>query len=134
MIIRNATKKDIADCLKITKFEKDKYWNKKDFSRSINHRDVIFLVAEEKDKVIGYILGFIAPTKKDDGMISETRVNVKYRKKGLGTKLVNAICNEMFKKGVKEVYAEIDPPLLKFYRDSCKFKETHKWIEVSKKK
>jgi len=134
MKIRRARKEDLEECLEMQKLDGGKYWNKDDFVKSIKDKLVIFLTAEEDKKILGYIIGFHSPTKRSDVMIHETRVNKKQRRKGIGTKLVNEFCKYAFKKGGKDIYAEIEPKLLKFYKNSCKFKITHKWIEVKKTK
>ncbi len=132
MIIRKGNKGDAKYC--VTIMDKESHLNESDFSSSSEDNDVLFLVAEENKKVLGYILGFIVPTKRTEALIHETRVDKKERNKGIGKKLVGTFCKEIFKKGVKIIYAEIEPQLLKFYKDACEFKESGKWIEVSKTK
>ena len=129
MKIRSAQKKDISACLSL---HKEKYWKSKDFEEAIKKRDVVFLVAEER-KIVGYVLGFVVPTKRNEAMLHETRVHTKERNKGIGTKLVNECCKRLFKKGVNEIYAEIDKEHLPFYRDACKFSVSGKWVEVKRK-
>lgn len=128
MIIRKAKNKDINQCLKICKKQ---YWKKKDFEESIKDKDVVFLIAE-KEKVIGYVIGFIVPTKRKEALLHEVHVDKKERGNNIGTKLVKEFCKRIFKKGVKEIYAEIDKELKKFYMKSCKFKKSGRWIEVKK--
>lgn len=133
-IIRKSSKKDVPGCIRLSKLDNQSYWKSTDFKKSIINKDVTFLVAEENKKIVGYILGFIVPTKRTESLIHETKVDKNERGKGIGTKLVNAFCEENFKKKVKVVYAEIKPEVLKFYRDACKFKESDKWIEVARHK
>ena len=134
MLIRKAAKEDSEECMRLFELNNEKYWEISDFSSSAEHADVIFLVAEEGGRIVGYILGFVIPTRRNEAMIHETRVHRKERGKGIGTKLVDAFCNEAFARGAKEVDAEVAPKHLKFYRDACNFKELHKWIEVGRKK
>lgn len=134
MIIRKGKAEDAKNCVRISELDKESHWEITDFEESTKDEDVIFLVAEEDKKVIGYILGFIVPTKKTEALIHETRVHKDYRGKSIGTGLVDAFCKEIFNRGVKTVSAEIEPKHLTFYRDTCKFKESAKWIEVSKSK
>jgi len=134
MIIRKGKPEDAERCLSIFRADKESYWEAKDFERSAKDNNVVFLVAEENKKVIGYILGFIVPTKRTEALIHETRVERTKRKQGFGTELVNSFCKEIFKRGVELIYAEIEPELLEFYVDACKFEESGKWIEVAKKK
>ncbi len=130
MIIRQAKKSDVKNCLLIRKQDKT-YWTQQDFEKSVVDKDVVFLTAENK-KILGYIIGFINPTKRTEALICETRVDKKERGKRIGTKLVDAFCREAFKKGAKAIYAQIEQKHLAFYRDSCKFKITHRWTEVTR--
>jgi len=134
MLIRRGKKEDSEECMGLYKLDNEKYWEISDFRSSAEHADVIFLVAEEDNRIVGYILGFIMPTRRKEAMLVETRVHRKERGRGIGTKLVDAFCREAFARGAKEVEAEVEPQHLKFYRDACGFKEVHKWIEVSRKK
>jgi len=134
MIIRKGRKSDAIKCLNLQKLDKESYWKQEDFEKAALDEDVVFLVAEEDKKIIGYVLGFIVPTKRTEALIHETRVDRRKRRKRVGTKLVNAFCKEIFKKGVKVIYAEIEKDLLKFYMGACKFKESDRWIEVAKYK
>ncbi len=101
---------------------------------STKDKAVVYWVAEDKKKVIGYILGFVVPTKRTDALIHEVRVLKSYRGKNLGKKLVDACCKELFEKGVKNIYADIEPDLEKFYCKICKFKKYNNWVGVVKKK
>lgn len=134
MKIRKAEIKDINRCIKLSHQEKEHYWSKKDFHDAVKNKDVEFYVAEHNEKIVGYSLGFIVPTKRDEALLHETKVDIKYRGKKIGTKLVNKICKKLFSRKLKTIYAMIEPELKPFYIKSCKFKETNKWIEVSKKK
>jgi ribosomal protein S18 acetylase RimI-like enzyme len=134
MLIRKGTKEDSEECMRLFELDKEKYWEISDFRISAERADVIFLIAEEDGRIVGYILGFVIPTRRNEAMIHETRVHKKERGRGIGTKLVDAFCSEAFSRGAKEVEAEVEPELLGFYRDACSFKELHKWIEVGRKK
>jgi len=134
MKIRKGKMSDSKGCFSLCKQDKDTYWKVNDFQKSVRDKDVVFLVAEENGEIIGYVLGFVVPTKRIEAMVHETRVDKNQRGKKIGTKLVDAFCKELFQLGVKTIYAEIEPELLKFYRDSCKFKESGKWLEVVKTK
>jgi ribosomal protein S18 acetylase RimI-like enzyme len=133
MLIRKATKEDSEECMRLYELDNGKYWEISDFRSSADQADVIFLVAEEDGRIIGYAIGFVMPTRRREAMFVETRVHKEDRGRGIGTKLVDAFCREAFERGVKEVEAEVEPQHLKFYRDACDFKELHKWIEVGRK-
>lgn len=133
MILRKAQKRDVDGCFKLAKQEEEGYWEKNDFYNSLKNKDVGFYVAEENGKIVGFCKGFITPTRRKEALMHETRVDKKYRGKRIGTKLVNAVCDSFFNRGIKIIYALITPKLRPFYIKSCKFKETAKWIEISKK-
>jgi ribosomal protein S18 acetylase RimI-like enzyme len=134
MLIRKGTEDDSEECMRLFELDNEKYWKISDFRSSAEHVDVIFLVAEEDGRTVGYILGFVMPTRREEAMIVETRVHKEERGRGIGTNLVDAFCREAFARGAKEVEAEIEPQHLRFYRDACGFKEVHRWIEVDRKK
>ena len=134
MNIRKAKKEDPGICLDIDHRDNEYYWEPLDLENSIEDQHAIFLVAEEDQKVIGYIIGFIVPTKRIEAMIHVTRVDIPERKRGIGKKLVDAFCEEAFKRGVDIVLAEIVPELLGFYRDVCGLEEKGNWIAVGKRR
>lgn len=134
MKIRKATQKDVKKCADIQKLDKKTSFKKSDLKYAIKNRDVIFIVGEESGEILGYTIGYIDPCLRKDVLISETRVDKRLRKKGIGTKLVEAFCKECFKKNKKEIAALIRPKHIKFYVKSCKFKKRDAWIEVVKRK
>lgn len=127
MNLRKATLKDIDQCLNL--IEDSNYWGRKDFEKSLNE---IFIIAED-DGIVGYVIGFVVPTKTTEAMVHECRVYSRERGKGIGTRLVEEFCKEASARGVNIVYAMIDPELRPFYIKSCEFSETGSWIEASKK-
>ncbi len=133
-IIRQASRNDAEDCYRLIQSDGDSYWVLDDLERSTEDLATIFLVAEEKHTVIGYIQGFILPTKRSEALIHETRVRREDRGKGIGSELVHSFCREAFARGSNLVLAEIEPDLLEFYRDSCGFSERGNWIEVGRRK
>lgn len=132
MKIRKARLADIKECLKIQKSDKEgNYWKEKDLQNCIKNNHVVFLVAE-KEKVIGYIIGFVVPSKTNEAMVHETRVLKKYRGEKIGTLLVNELNKKLFQEGAKTIYALIEHKLLPFYQNSCKYKKSAEWIQVEK--
>ena len=133
MKIRKGKTRDAKKCLKLQKSWKESFWKEKDFIRSSKNKDAIFLVAEEKKEIIGFILGIINLVKRDEAYLQETRVHKKRRNEGIGTKLVNAFCAEAKKRGVKEIFSEIETEHIPFYIKTCKFKDRGKHILIMKK-
>jgi ribosomal protein S18 acetylase RimI-like enzyme len=134
MRIRDGRAGDAEECLKLQTLDNEAFWEASDFWNSAHHDDVIFLVAEEGNELLGYILGYITPTRRSEALIHETRVHRRMRRKGIGTKLVNAFCEKSFEKEAKVVLAETGPEGISFYCDACGFKEVNKWIEVARRK
>jgi predicted N-acetyltransferase YhbS len=128
--IRNAGRVDAAECCNLAESDGVSYWRQQDFEASAE--EAIFLVAEDGGHVIGYVLGFILPTKESEALVHETRVKVEERGKGIGKDLVDAFCEEAFRRGVEIVLAEIEPEHLEFYRDRCGFVKKGSWIEVGR--
>lgn len=132
MRVRDGRPNDAEECLKLQTLDNEKLWEALDFRNSAHHDDVIFLVAEEDSELLGYILGYITPTKRSEALIHETRVHRRMRRKGIGTKLVNAFCEKSFEKGAKVILAETAPEGITFYCGACGFKEIDSWIEVAR--
>ncbi|MGM5484067.1 MAG: hypothetical protein ACQER9_04095 [Nanobdellota archaeon] len=68
---RNAKEKDAEKCLKLSQQEGDKNWTLDDFKKSVQNENSIFFVYEIKNEILGYILGFVVPTKTDEANIHE---------------------------------------------------------------
>ena len=132
MLIQKASVKDIETCLKLAQQEGETYWAFQDFDQATTNKNSIFLAATEDDKILGYVIGFIVPTKTNEAMIHETRTDLASRGKKVGTKLVEAFCDEAFRRGATVIYALIEEELKPFYLDACHFNETGMWIEASK--
>ena len=104
MKIRKAKEKDLKYCeilSRINELQLDtrKYPDKKYFREFLGP---LFLVSEEGDEVIGYILG----EKEKAGLSSLNlmAVDKKYRGKGIGKLLLNKFCENSKKIGLKEIY------------------------------
>jgi ribosomal protein S18 acetylase RimI-like enzyme len=134
MIVREAEKDDARGCIDLCRSDGVSYWRSSDFEGSSESDNAIFFVAEEGSEIIGYVLGFILPTKRTEALLHETRIKKQERGKEIGTKLVNAFCEEAFGKGAEVVLAEIEPNLLGFYAESCGFEERGQWIEVGRQR
>ncbi|MBU0760924.1 MAG: GNAT family N-acetyltransferase [Nanoarchaeota archaeon] len=132
MKIRNGKTKDANECLTLQKLDKENFWKKKDFVLSAKDKGVIFLVAEEKDKIIGYITGSINLVKRNEAFLQETRVDKRRRRGKIGTNLVNAFCETAKKKGITKIFSEIEREHIPFYIESCKFKDRGKHILIKK--
>jgi predicted N-acetyltransferase YhbS len=132
MIIRKALVSDAEAAFALIKEDKADSFSSEDFRRAAIHDDAIFLVAEE-NRIIGYVIGFICPTKKADCMLAETRVIAEYRKKGIGMRLVEEFCKEAFRKDATNIFAEVDAKDAEFYSKNG-FRKSTEWIELVRTK
>ncbi len=134
MQIRQARLDDAERCFRIFLKDNEEYWTQEDFRSSAVDDSVIFLVAEEQDNIVGYILGFFVPTRKSEVGLHETRIDRDRRGGRIGSALVNAFVRFAFERGAEIVSADVEEALLPFYRDACGFKQAGEWIEVSMKR
>lgn len=134
MKIRKATKKNIEKCLFVQELDRDKEWNKNDLNNILKNKKNIFLVAESDNKILGYVIGYTDPCMQKDAIVHEVRVDIRKRRQGIGTRLIEALSLEFFKRDITNVSALIQPQHLDFYVNSCKFKRKLNWIAVSKEK
>ena len=94
----------LADLEKVTEIEKASFpdpWSKSYIKKLFEKHPNGFVIAELSQKIVGYILGH----KKLGGSasIKTIAVNPDYRRKGIGTKLINFIIKRLKKEGAKEV-------------------------------
>ena len=133
MKIRSARKKDVPAIIKI-EIEEDKrnyYLKKEDLIEDIkDKRNVVLIIAEENNEILGFVVGDISPVKRTEGFVHSIMIKRRYRNKGAGTLLVREICSRLFKKGVRKIYAMVEKETLPFYKN-CRFKLTHKWLEMT---
>lgn len=117
IIIRKAKKSDFDSILKLAKqlwdTEKVFFSNLKDdyfadeqakslLLKNILKRKNHFLVAEENNKIIGYIYGYVSRAdlyKKKVGYIDQIVVDEEYRRQGICNKLMNSFTEIMKKYG-----------------------------------
>ena len=135
IIVRQATDGDISACLEVSVSRKDAFFQERDFLRALKDEDAIYLVAEADGKVVGYIMGYVNPTKNDEVMIQSTMVHADYRNRGVGSMLVKSLADRAFNRGVKHVYAEVEDGPDRFYA-RCGFRKEYEWhsMRLSKKR
>jgi len=91
MLVRVAAAADVPACVEVSASRTDTFFVEKDFLNAINDKDAIYLVAESDGKVVGYIMGYVNPTKNDEAIIQSTMVHASYGNKGIGSMLVKAL-------------------------------------------
>jgi len=133
MIIRKAEFKDVPSCLEVQTSQGDNTFLEHDFRNSIIDPNAIFLVAEHNQQVIGFILGFIVPTRRREATIHSTMVHKQHTQMGVGSLLVQNFAELAFERGVEMVYAEVEEGPDKFY-EKCGFKKVMVWHSMALKK
>lgn len=79
------------------------------------YRDT-FLVVENKEEVIGFVIGI---TQKDEGHILVIAIRDDYKKKGIGTFLMKKLMEIYEKKGIKKLKLEVrvsNVPAISMYK------------------
>jgi len=133
LTIRKAEFRDIPFCLEVEASHEDSTFSEHDFRNSITDSNVIFLVAEQNQKVMGFILGFIVPTRRREATIHSTMVHKQHCQKGIGSALVRNFAKLAFEQGVELIFAEVEDGPDKFY-EKCDFKKTMIWYSMILKK
>ena len=92
---------------KIAEIERECFslpWSEKSLEEELTNDGAIFLVAMEDEKVVGYMgANFIM----DEGYITNIAVTEKYRKKGIGSKLLQKMCEEAYKRNLSFLTLEV---------------------------
>lgn len=107
MKISPANKSDIGGCLALLQETKEKHFNRKKLDIAIQNKNTIFLVAKEKAKIVGYVIGYISPCNYYDAILQETRVAIAHRKQGIATKLIKGFLEVCKRQKVKCIGAVI---------------------------
>lgn len=108
MSIRVATRWDIRHVLKVDRLAFAQQWNYEAFERALKD---IFLVCEEK-KILRKVVGFVVARRSEGAeraMILKVAMHPRHRKKGVGTRLVQAALDELAKLHVREVDLHVHP-------------------------
>ena len=125
--ISKATKQDVGGIIKMIKqtcdyhYEIDKYYKpfsyyknlEKEVSKSLKDKNMIFLLAKLDTKIIGYCEGGIGKDSnytlpRQIGYIYTLIIENKYRRKGVGKKMLNKLMKWFKNKKVKNIELEAD--------------------------
>jgi N-acetylglutamate synthase-like GNAT family acetyltransferase len=128
MKIRKAKQGDVQECLKLAK----KRWGKKDLKKALGDT-AVFIVAEENQGIVGFVIGFVNPCKPSQAVIQDVTKAKKTMGKGVGQALVKAFFHTVFEQGAKKVVVKTKRKNVWFY-ESCGFGETGRLVQLSKKK
>jgi ribosomal-protein-alanine N-acetyltransferase len=133
--IRNARLEDCMMCVELSKIEEftqpDGSHVPYDYLKSYIDEDEMFLVAEVKGRVVGYILG--EPLKGKIAYVALLTVDSQVRGKGIGRKLIDAFLKRCSEKELKYVFGfapKFNKRTIEFYR-KCGFKEGKEHIQFA---
>lgn len=141
MKIRKATKKDLGQISKVVKTEFDRIFKEKwSDSTSIQfvkyfYKIGIIYIAEDKQKILGFIIGRLEPIGEGMAMVVEgLAVDSKYQKKGIGSLLVKKLEEYAKSKKVYLTYLTTRKgiPAVKFY-EKMKFKKSKDVVILGKR-
>lgn len=104
MNIEKATLDNIQEMLKIEKKAFVSHWSKQTFIDELSAENGYYIVAREGDRILGYT-GFRHVL--DEGHITTLAVHHKFRKKGIGQKLVEQLINGAKNKELKKLFLEV---------------------------
>jgi len=95
----------ISDSVKIEKlakisFPKNRTYSKSYFEKCLKKYPETFIIAENKEKIIGYAIGQF---KEDRGEIISLAIEPGFRRNGIGTTLSNFLINHFQKRGAKKI-------------------------------
>lgn len=125
MVVRSANKKDLEKILEIEKNSFDYPWPKRAFKWNIGDEGCIFLVSEEEELVVGFIIASLDPMPiihninkvlKVLGLegrfervahIQNLAVDPQFRRKGVASKLLNKSIEICSKKHIKHIRLEV---------------------------
>ena len=130
MMIRKAVPNDIPLCLGVQASRNDGFFKESDYENSVGNPLAIFLVAEVRSKVVGYVLGYVNPTKHQEALIQSTMVHASHGNRGIGSSLVRGLTDVAFDElGVTTIYAEAEKGPDRFYQ-KCGFRQAHVWSSM----
>jgi len=131
--IRLAKLEDCKKCAKLSRIEELRPAQSDFISEAYFHifvdKDELFFVAEEKEEIVGYILG--EPMKGKMANLGLLTISSKVRGKGIGKKLIQTFRKKCDEKGLKYIllYApKFNKNTLEFYK-KCGFKQGKEYIQ-----
>jgi len=108
MRIREAAEADLEQVLAIERQSFLHPWSEPFFSRLL--REAIFMVCEEEREVVGFLVGeldSLPGQKGPSGHLLNLAVSPHYRRKGVGTRLLEAFLRLCHQAGSTNVYLEV---------------------------
>jgi len=107
---------NIDEMLKIEKKSFASHWNRQTFLDEFSADNGHYVVSKENGRIVGYS-GFRYVL--DEGHITTLAVHPKFRKKGVGTKIIERLIADAKAKGLKKLFLEVrqsNSPAQKIYK------------------
>lgn len=104
MQIRKMIEADIEAISKLEQVCFSMPWSQAAFQKALHQPEVLFLVAKENEKVIGYVGMYIAV---DEGNITNVAVAPEHRKKQIGVGLLETLLKEAADRKVRQIFLEV---------------------------
>lgn len=104
MQIRKMIEEDIEDISKLEQICFSMPWSKAAFQKALHQPEVLFLVAKENEKVVGYVGMYIAV---DEGNITNMAVAPEHRKKQIGAGLLETLLKEAADRKIQQIFLEV---------------------------
>jgi len=122
--------------MKIKEFvvsESRRFWSKQTICDWVNGKNDILLIAEDKEKIIGFIMSRLhKPTR--EAIIDNIFVSEDWRGKGVGTTLVKECLKQLKEIGARYVYCTVgasDKPAIKLLKKS-NFNKGYEFVWMDK--
>ena len=107
---------NIDEMLKIEKKSFASHWNRQTFLDELSAENGYYIKIKDKDRIMGYS-GFRHVL--DEAHITTLAVHHKFRKKGIGSKLIEQLIKDARARGLKKLYLEVrqsNIPAQKIYK------------------
>ena len=102
--IRPMTQGDVGEVLAIDRAVFSMPWSEESFRTYLHRPEAIFLVAEEPGRITGYASVLVAA---DQGDIANVAVRAEYRRKKIGSALVEELIRRAKERGVRSLFLEV---------------------------
>ena len=115
MLIRKMEARDVSWMARIEQENFSMPWSEKAFMDSLSLEEALFLVAEEEDRVLGYIGIYLS---FEEGEITNVSVDSSSRNKGVGSELVEQLKKEAQARGTEKIFLEVrvsNEPAIRLY-------------------
>lgn len=116
MQVRNMLQKDIGAVAELERQCFSEPWSEKSLKESLESKSYYFLVAEEADKVVGY-MGIAVILEEAD--VTNIAVSFNYRHRGIAEALMHRMFQDCKEKGIQAMTLEVrvsNEPALQLYK------------------